>query len=433
MKTSEQIWKIAQSSPQTYREHTAMENGNYNIHYMLSHEQIEAAAFLDIAKRKNISFNDAIKQCFIDGFSIKGTTTISPDLMGIFFGESIENAINHTKKGTPAFLSLDDGKHFVLISLLPHGKNPNELSVLYTNSIPSDTTAKHFASTLVKYLQDKGINIRDNKYKEVSNDQQVGNCCGLSVATNIASIVTHYSTNQEVDFLKSSLFAPKDLEEKRKYYQNFGQDFFQKLNNPIFDHNKRKASLDDILKLTKNGHIDSAVDILRSINLTTKELTRSNLKLIQALEEIKQKAPKPIPLVEGYLDCIYSYNRKIGVDIKDYIREPLAKFTSTSITDQFLSSIPVSTNIDLTTEEELEFKKASEQAKEQPNLVAALKNLHNAAPLPTKSLLSKIIDYAKYILSSIKETLSSNVSQDTSHKFADNVKTIAPNDNQRSR
>ncbi|MFV9876111.1 MAG: hypothetical protein AB8U25_06735 [Rickettsiales endosymbiont of Dermacentor nuttalli] len=422
MKTSEQIWKAAQNSSQTYRNHTAIDNGNYNINYMLSHEQIEAAAFFDIAQRKNINFNDATKQCFIDGFSVEGTTNISPDLMGIFFGESIENAINNTKKGIPAFFSLDDGTHFVLISLLPSTKNTNELSVLYTNSIPSDPTGKYFASSLVKYLQNKDIIIRGNQYIEVSNDQQVGNCCGLSVATNIASIVINYSTSQEVNSIKSSLFAPKNLDQKRKYYQNFGQNFFQKLNNQVLDRDKQKVTLDDILKLTKNGHIDSAVDLLRSKNLSSKELNPNNLKLIHILEEINQQTLlEPIPLISGYLDCIYSYERKMEVDIKDYIREPLTKFISPNIAEQFLISIPVSTKIGLTKKEGLELKNASKQAQEQPNLEEALKNLYNTAPLPAKNLISKIIDYVKHILSVIKDAFINNLEHDIPPKPRDTI------------
>ncbi|MFV9875936.1 MAG: hypothetical protein AB8U25_05140 [Rickettsiales endosymbiont of Dermacentor nuttalli] len=237
MKTSQDIWNDAKRSAQTYNNIAAIKaDGTYNTSFMLSHEHIKAAALMRIAELQGITFDEASKKCFIDGISIKNANNITIEQIEDFFSDLIRNAINNTNRKLPSFLSIDDGYHFILIGLLPTNRS-NEIIITYNNSIPDEEehlrrgTGRVFASQLVNYLKERhGIDAHNNGYVDLSKDQQYDNCCGLSVANNIATITTNFVIGQSIEELVEPLFKPKDSKEKEQYYKNFGKTFFQKLN-----------------------------------------------------------------------------------------------------------------------------------------------------------------------------------------------------------
>ncbi|AIL65088.1 hypothetical protein NOVO_03500 [Rickettsiales bacterium Ac37b] len=294
MKVSHSVWRQAQNSPKVYRNQSAIENGHYNTEFMLSHEHIKAAALMQIAKNKSITFDEAAKTCFIDGISIQNTTNLSMEDMRQFFGESIQNAINASKKSLPSFLSIDDGGHVILISILPTTK-PNEVSILYNNSIPTGETGKHFASTLVNYLKQSGINVRDNKYINISQDQQLDNCCGLSVASNIENIVCNFAIGKNINTLKQHLFNPANHEEKELYYQNFGYSFFRALNN---DHSNQVENLHSpINSYNISEHV--LEELIRKYRPRLKDIT-TNLKNDKIIADLYTESKSKLTTLNIY-------------------------------------------------------------------------------------------------------------------------------------
>ncbi len=153
MKPAEKIFKDAQISPRVYKGHKAMDNGTYNTGYMLSHEQIQAAALLKLSEKQNISLKEAAKQCYIDGVSVDGVDLSKADkgVIEIYFGETIDNAVRSAQlSGKPSFFSVDADNHFVMVALVPN-KDTGKLSVLYLNSITEsaiDGTKKEFMDAL---------------------------------------------------------------------------------------------------------------------------------------------------------------------------------------------------------------------------------------------------------------------------------------------
>lgn len=282
--TAQEIFKNAQKSPS---DRALKDSGEYNTGYMLSHDQIQAAALLKISEAQGISPEEAAAKYYINGTSVRNVTINHENMREVFGPMMINQAIEVAKSGKPAFFSIDDHSHFALVALIP-GKPPAKASIVYINSIQDQSEALQgvvsaltaqrteeiqqnnftivedlntqightqemikqnknhanvglvFSGYLVKYAQQRGLAVSD-KVIDQSQDQQYDNCCGLSVADNIAKTAQHLAGGKPLDTLKESLFRPKSDAEKQEYYKTFGKKVFDTLKQ------------DDILLGTSTG------------------------------------------------------------------------------------------------------------------------------------------------------------------------------------
>jgi hypothetical protein len=251
------------------------EDGTYNTGYKLSQEQIEVSALLQI----DSNLEEARKKCYINGFSLRdGQNPV--DIQELFnkgnvafldAAFNLTESINTAKSGKPAFFVVEDEGHYVTIALVPDTEDPQKITVQYINSITrpdpeltekqaalmaelasipenqreseeaqilqvsiasiSDTIAeqdkmsnvgKDFAKEMLKYLKKENIPLGRQSVLDRSNDQQLSNCCGLSVASNIAAITTN-----------EPLFNPKNSNEKIDFYSDFGASAFSYIESGI--------------------------------------------------------------------------------------------------------------------------------------------------------------------------------------------------------
>ena len=283
--------------------------GNYNLDHELSQEQIEIAARLEITKHNQQIADD---QYYINGFSLRDHDNSSVNVKDLFNGGkdlldglfNLTESIGKVQSGKPAFFIVEDQKHYVTIALVPNEENPPKLSVQYFNSIMKpdkllndallklendlkNTTqeeertlliitiasiedaiakqtlmanvGKDFAEELVQYLASNNLPLSNASVLDNSVDQQLGNCCGLSVAANIASVVN-----------KTPLFSPNDAEEKRKFYKDMGSRVFQYI---------KTGYLPDAPVIT-----NQSMEVLSSNSLPPQ---------ISAIDSNKQKAQSP--------------------------------------------------------------------------------------------------------------------------------------------
>ncbi len=405
MKSAEKIFKDAQISPRVYEGYKAMDNGTYNTGYMLSHEQIQAAALLKISEKQNISLKEAAKQYYIDGISVAGADFSKADksLIEVYFGETIDNAVKSAQSsGKPSFFSVDADNHFVMIALVPNS-DTGKLSVLYLNSITESTlnhdaakkefmdalkgkefglnekdilslksefidkidniseqefqdlqvkfikrakqlnpnlredellraqfvnlqeniihtqklseVGKDFADALVDNLKSKGIQLESDKVIDKSQDQQLSNCCGLSVASNIADVSSHVANKKSLDKVKDSLFTPKNAREKEPYYKDFGKKLFAILDiKNLTEKSEYLLPPSTQLKSTgKTAHILTTEDtnvLLDQNYKVTKEITIATENFV---EKCKNHDPLPKTHVESFIKEIVDINEKHGL------------------------------------------------------------------------------------------------------------------------
>ncbi len=247
---------------------SSKQDGSYNFNYKLSQEQIEIAALLQI----DPNIEEARKKCYINGFSLRDEAE-SIDIQALFSERdsslldaafNITDSINAAKNGKPAFFIVEDKGHYVTVALVPDTMDPQKMSVQYINSITkpdpnlvaeqvvlknelasipehlreseeaqvlqarianiSDTLAeqermssvgKNFATEILSYLKKEKVALSSETVLDRSNDQQLGNCCGLSVASNVAAITTN-----------KSLFSPANSSEKAHFYGDLGACVF---------------------------------------------------------------------------------------------------------------------------------------------------------------------------------------------------------------
>lgn len=233
------------------------EDGTYNTGYKLSQEQIEISALLQIDPDLEV----ARTKSYINGFSLRyGQNSV--DIQKLFNEGDAElldaafnltESINAAKSGKPAFFVVEDEGHYVTVALVPDQENPQKVTVQYVNSITrpdpgleekqavlmaklaslpenpreseeaqflktsissiSDSISeqtkmsnvgKSFAEEVLKYLKKENITLGRESVLDRSNDQQLENCCGLSVASNIAAITKN-----------EPLFSPKKTRMKK--------------------------------------------------------------------------------------------------------------------------------------------------------------------------------------------------------------------------
>jgi hypothetical protein len=455
MKSVENIFNKTKHSPREYAGIKNILNGQYNISYLLSHEQIQAGALLKISEKLGISISEAAKQYYIDGVSLAYDRGQEPDIsseaMEIFFGQSIENAIKAAKKGKPAFISLDNGKHFVLAALVPDHNNPHKLSVVYINSMPEDlpeykehpfaTTGKKFADSLLKYIEANKnkfkIELSNTAVLDMSREQQLGNCCGLSVASNIASVALHVSQNKPASKIVDSLFAPTNAKEKTDYYQKLGKELFTALDNTQLDLNRtysksliptRPVSTNDdpyemAHTMINNGNMEIAIDIIRGLQLTNNDIHPSNVKLIAVLEEIEKQAggiKHSPPLIQGYLKTIRSFDKKIEIDILNNVKEVTQAFEGDTLKiESVLNRVPISTKIKVSQNEADQINEATASAKMKKNLSEAFDELRSKCPISISKILSCVTSFVYKSINQVKTwlgTLATNHNESQRHK-----------------
>lgn len=272
MKTAKQIFLDARNSARKVGDVNYLNSdGTYNTEFTISHEQVHVAALLKIASDQKISFKQAAEKYYIDGISTAGENgeriSITNDAFNNFFQPSINSAVLEAKKGKPSFLSVDDGHHLVLIAFVPDHRDHKKLNVVYVNSLPrsieeykdnpNTSTGKRLVHKITEYLNKTktkrklGITLASNEPLDESVDQQYDNCCGLSVASNIAAIVKHHEKGKPIETLNRSIFIPEDNEEKKRYYKAFGNEVFRVLDGREKTQEKSAPAPDRNLTITK--------------------------------------------------------------------------------------------------------------------------------------------------------------------------------------
>ncbi|KIE04949.1 hypothetical protein NF27_EY00450 [Candidatus Jidaibacter acanthamoeba] len=383
MKSIEQIFHEAKVSPREYEGIEYRKDDEYNPSYLLSHEQIHAAALLKIQEQNDITLNDTVKKYYVDGISLvydeRGKEPdLSMETLEVFFGNTINNAINEAKKGMPSFISIDNGKHFVLVAIVPEVDNPNKLSVVYVNSMPQSLpeyadhpfsqTGKKFADSLLSYITEKqyesGIELGNTQVIDKSQEQQLANCCGLSVASNIASIATHHADNKSLASLNDSMFKPKNASEKEAFYKAFGNKLFTKLDDPKLDFNSNAS---EVRGKQQNKHEENLTNTLEEVGSKTK------------------------------------------VDIKDPLHKIAAEFGKGEEVGIFLSQVPIKTTINMDVKEQGMLENATEQAIKEKSLHTAYSKFEDLCPENSKSLVSPIVKYLTQLISNVKHWVKSIV------------------------
>lgn len=315
MKSAEQILGDARKSSQEYNGQEAVKDGNYNTGYMLSHEQIQAVALVRISEKQNISLQEAAEKYYIDGISASGIdfSQVDNSAMEAFFGETVDNATAAASaSGKPSFFSVDADNHFVMVALVPSRDAPPKLSVLYLNSMlepittfgdiekefaarrqdmvkrggdielleaefvnANETLAKErqfaevgkgFAGAVISYLKYKRVELATDEVVDKSQDQQFSECCGLSVASNIADVSLHVASRQSLDEVNHSLFTPKNAQEKESYYKAFGSKLFTEealLGKPSTKEHSLKAKSSDLVETLGDDKRHNAEIILK--------------------------------------------------------------------------------------------------------------------------------------------------------------------------
>lgn len=335
MKAAAKIFNKAKASPRSNDKVNYKKGGSYNVEYMLSHEQLQAGALLKISEKLGISLNQAAEKYYIDGASIEGVTEFNGELINNFFGDTIGSAIRNAKSGSPSFIAVDDGHHFILLAIVPDLDNPSKLSVVYVNSIPENLkeyqdyayakTGKSFAKAVLSYINDNreilDIEHAGSDVVDISIEQQYANCCGLSVASNIASVTAHCAAKKPLNELQASLFKPHTAEEKKQYYTSFGDKLFQTLDNPNLDLDKKisklseqaKINIENIESIVKDELVENGINIESQI---VKDKLETFRKSATELFVDYEKSKNSMGFFVRLLNLIKSL---FGIDIKDTI------------------------------------------------------------------------------------------------------------------
>lgn len=87
-----------------------------------------------MASRLGKDSQELIEEYYIGDITLeRDSIQLDNEVMEAFFSDPIKQAVTKTQtsinqKYNPAFFSISDGSHFVLIALVPHIKNPKTLS-----------------------------------------------------------------------------------------------------------------------------------------------------------------------------------------------------------------------------------------------------------------------------------------------------------------
>ncbi|MFN7038250.1 MAG: hypothetical protein ACK4OM_01585 [Alphaproteobacteria bacterium] len=268
MKDFKDIVKQAKKDAQV-GEYLKNNNSSYNTYYTFSHNLVQALAIKTLSEKLKIEPEIISQQYYIDGASLSYPTEVEVEItkedgkvvyttekkyisiekslsyndFKTYYGKQIKALIENTKKNaTPSFLTIDGDNHFILIALVPKLGNSNEFNFVYMNSIEKSSegcgaTGREFFELLKFYIVSNkekfGTETNYEDFLDLSVEQQIDNCCGLSVASNIASIASHHAQEKYIINLKENLFilqgSNKDelSADKRKYYSKLGIELYE--------------------------------------------------------------------------------------------------------------------------------------------------------------------------------------------------------------
>lgn len=244
-------------------------DGEYDTGHPLTDYQIHAATLRLLSRTLGLK---QAEECLIKPVAIKredyNPEGVSYQQMLEFDLFDIKDAIEAAQKGTPLFLPYSDGHHWVLIALLPDASKPKGVDVVYVNSIPlaveeykknqNRSAGLDFADVLAKSL--------DTVKRDLSVDQQYDECCGLSVALNIAKIAEQHRNKEPIEV------KPVPATERKAYYKSFGNDVFQHIRgeeNERWTVQQRKnkhssyKSFDSLPAIPESTHAKESWDILK--------------------------------------------------------------------------------------------------------------------------------------------------------------------------
>ncbi|RZI47236.1 hypothetical protein EDM53_02950 [Rickettsiales endosymbiont of Peranema trichophorum] len=268
----------------------------YSTSCKLTQGQSAAAALLGIRDSLEISLSEAAQEFHICTIGTEDrAASIEQETFEALYSSTIGEAMWAHK---PLFFPVSDGHHLVLVGLVP--KYPNdptnkEYAIVYANSMPDDLpgnennpnsrTGLKFLEALKEYL--KTVLGRSADVWNVSRDQQYDECCGLSVASNIAKIAeccTQYS-KLDKDLIQSALPALSATPERPQYYLPRGEALFSALRDTKLDYNiapkqqKVENGIKIILELLK--HEDSPPNKSAPELKSKAEVRKDNVEIIK--------------------------------------------------------------------------------------------------------------------------------------------------------
>ena len=194
--------------------------------------------YLNSITERNIN-HDVVKEEFIDTLRQKEFGLKEKDIQSL--KTEFIDKIDNVSAGEFQILQKRFAKNLKQLS-----PNSLELELLQAQFINLQENIEHtkklskvgkdFANVLVDNLKSKGIPLEHDKVIDKSQDQQLSNCCGLSVASNISNVAEHIASNKALNTVDSSLFNPKNAKQKESYYKDFGKKFFADLDDVIMQH-----------------------------------------------------------------------------------------------------------------------------------------------------------------------------------------------------
>lgn len=253
----------------------AFKEDTYDTNYTLNQGEIIAAACFKLSAELGITPQQARENYVI----LPARQTHDGSLQT----EDLDDAINAAATGTPSFLIVGDDRHYVTIALYPElDKDGNVASISIMNINPITPTipqneGKSFLETgsaaaqQIREILNARLERIEVKPTIVRNnvEQQHGNCCGLSAAMNIASIVTHHSQKRSADSIDESLFHIEatgnyDLDQSllKTEYQAFGSKVFHEIEKDTHDVNRVMTEFSDDRALGMKLIAEDYLDIL---------------------------------------------------------------------------------------------------------------------------------------------------------------------------
>jgi hypothetical protein len=219
-------------------------DGSYNLSFLLSGAQIKASALLQIqlGLPEGKTLKELEEKFYISDITAEPVIIFNNVNLKDTCDWQISSAVESAKNGNPSFLAVTCGRHYVLVALIPADDGKNHTlsyinSVVITNPTTNEggvATGRQFAKALLTYLTE----VRHLKvvFEDNSIEQQLKGSCGLSVASNIASIA-----------LKKDLFKPKNEEEKIRHYSKMGGYLFDTLDKEYGGVKKGTTDQEDSL------------------------------------------------------------------------------------------------------------------------------------------------------------------------------------------
>lgn len=311
-----EIISLIKDVQQSLPRYTSNKNNQYNFDNTLYDSEVPMSAALEVSKRMNMSLEDALMQC---------------DIVSVTTDASIEKAaqriVDNVNK--PSCFIVSNGSHHALVAAIPAGDNKVEL--IYMNSMGKmsgfrDSGLGHELLTgLPDALKKLG---KESSINDLGINQQYAQCCGLSVANNIGSIVEYFESDDykntkslNVNSLKSYCFQPKNTKEMRDTYEAMGQDLLLFINYMI----PEEAAKLDTLSLRQKMQ-----PVIAQREAEYKRLDTDESKIKKMLEAIKKKIRHRVKLLPEEITNMYQILKPstLTLSIKNAFNEIVTNFAS---------------------------------------------------------------------------------------------------------